>query len=304
MPARPSIAISRPAPEEAESTYACSAASSPSRSSSVGPSGCGGPALGRRAPSGGKRSGRPSQTSWKIASGRSSPGDARLAEVAELHAGLELVLDERRRRPRDEDLAAVPEVADPGGLVHGEADVARRRSRRPRPVCTPTRTRTAPSSGQPCAAIARCAAAAAATAVAALRKTKKKASPWRSISVPLVRAEGLPQQRVVLREQGAVALAAELLQEPRRALDVREEKGDRPGGEVRVCRHVALPTPSEPASVVAARDGTSGRPEPGRVSGNFGGQLGVFPDCGRGAAAATVARQSQHPKTERKATHR
>src|SRR3954469_14770345 len=46
------------------------------------------------------------------------------------------------------------------------------------------RTRTAAPSGQPSAASARCASIAAATPAAAPAKTKKKESPWRSISVP------------------------------------------------------------------------------------------------------------------------
>ena len=88
----------------------------------------------------------------------------------------------------------------------------------------PMRTLTTPSSGHSCVARARWAATAAATAAPALRNTKKNASPWRSISDSAVLAEGVAEQDVVLREDRGVTLAPELLQEPRRPLDVREEK--------------------------------------------------------------------------------
>src|SRR5204863_8977845 len=45
------------------------------------------------------------------------------AEIVEPDILRQVTLDERRRRRGYQDLAAVPGIADPGGLVHGEADV-------------------------------------------------------------------------------------------------------------------------------------------------------------------------------------
>src|SRR5204862_2043017 len=49
---------------------------------------------------------------------------------------------------------------------------------------------------------------------------------------PLVLCKGIAQENVVLGEQLAVALAPELLEELRRALDIGEEKGNRPAREL------------------------------------------------------------------------
>ena len=62
---------------------------------------------------------------------------------------------------------------------------------------------------------------------------------------PAVLGKGVAEQDVVLREDTGVTLAPEPLQEPRRPLDVREEKADRPGWEVAGCSHFALLTPSD-----------------------------------------------------------
>jgi hypothetical protein len=55
---------------------------------------------------------------------------------------------------------------------------------------------------------------------------------------PGVRCEQLPQERSVLDERVCVRLVAEILQQCRRALDVGEEKGHRPSGQL-VC-HVTM----------------------------------------------------------------
>jgi hypothetical protein len=47
-----------------------------------------------------------------------------------------------------------------------------------------------------------------------------------------VGGEGLAQDPPVLGERFGITLRAELVQEPRRALDVREEEGDGSGGEI------------------------------------------------------------------------
>ena len=47
-----------------------------------------------------------------------------------------------------------------------------------------------------------------------------------------VRGERLPQQATVLRQRLGVLAGAELVQQARRAFDVREEKGDGPAGQL------------------------------------------------------------------------
>ena len=151
----------------------------------------------------------------------------------------------------------MPEVADPCGLVHGEADV---------PVAVHGGLAGVHADADADGAVLG-------PAVRGHRPLRRRGSGDRRRRAPedeeegvalpvdlrpVMGAEGLAQQRVVLREQGAVALAAQLLQEPRRALDVREEKGDRPGGEVPSSRHSPF-RPLPACLPFAARDGTSGR---------------------------------------------
>ena len=123
MPARPSIAIEPPDPggrrldvgvEGGELAFALEQgrALRPGRG-------------GARAacPEGREPVGEPLADELEDRLGPVEPGDAGLAELAQPDAAPQLVLDERGRRPRDEDLPAVPEVADAGRLVDGEADV-------------------------------------------------------------------------------------------------------------------------------------------------------------------------------------
>ncbi len=49
---------------------------------------------------------------------------------------------------------------------------------------------------------------------------------------PAMCGVGLAQQPAMRRQRTNVGLAAELLEHARRALDVREKKGDRAGGEL------------------------------------------------------------------------
>ena len=63
-------------------------------------------------------------------------------------------------------------------------------------------------------------------------KAKKKASPCVSTSTPPSRGERLAKHAAMLGERIRVRLRAELVQQPRRALDVREEEGDGAGREI------------------------------------------------------------------------
>ena len=75
--------------------------------------------------------------------------------------------------------------------------------------------------------------AAAATRLDGSANTYRNASPCVSTSTPPWRGERAPQETAVLRQRADVAVLAELLDQPRRALDVGEEQGDGPGREPR-----------------------------------------------------------------------
>ena len=68
--------------------------------------------------------------------------------------------------------------------------------------------------------------AAAASAPGAVGKATKNASPCVSTSTPSCRAKASRRTAPVLASASAYALGAELVQQPRRALDVGEEEGD------------------------------------------------------------------------------
>ena len=143
-----------------------------------------------------------------------------------------LVLEERVRRLREQDLAAVAGAADARRAVDGEAVVLGRRRRRPHPCGSPS----APAARRPRArrgeTSARCAA------------TPPAPRPWhagtrRRTRRPACRSPCRPPPR---RRRGAAGgdrrgprhTAREPAQERRRALDVREEKRD---GSARRLRH-------------------------------------------------------------------
>ena len=81
------------------------------------------------------------------------------------------------------------------------------------------------------AASSSVAAAAAASAPGAVGKAMKKASPCVSTSTPPRARERLAQRCAGARRAPPLALRAERVQQPRRALDVREEERHRPGGQ-------------------------------------------------------------------------
>ena len=115
------------------------------------------------------------------------------------------------------------------------------RARRPA-RCSPRRRPTARPCAGPCARgprappghawsrSARCAATAASAASRARANEKKNASPCVSISVPPLLAEALADDAAVRRHDVAVVVA-ELLQQPRRALDVGEGERDGSAGK-------------------------------------------------------------------------
>ena len=138
---------------------------------------------------------------------------------------------------RQDHLAAVAR----GGHASGEVDVVpdvaligEQRGARVQPHAHPDRTRRERTrEGR-----------AAARAPGAVGKAKKNASPWVSTSTPPSAAQCLADHAAMLGESLRIGLGSELVQQSRRALDVREEEGDRAGGEVgpHVAQIMCLPT--------------------------------------------------------------
>ena len=159
------------------------------------------------------------------------PVEAVLAQVAQSHAAGKVVLHEPGGRAREQDLAPVPGVADPGGLVHREADVpvlAEGRLARVQPhphlddrAVRPLLRHQAPLSGD--RGLER-------GARAAEDREERVALPVDLDPARLLERE--PEHLVVEAEHLPVLLAAELLQELRRALDVAEQEGDGSGRKV------------------------------------------------------------------------
>ena len=91
------------------------------------------------------------------------------------------------------------------------------------PVWSPMRTRTATPSGQGSVAIARCASAAAAIA-----SNREERVTLRALLVPVMCAEGGPQQLAVALSDVSVRPRADVELEPGRPLDVAEQAGHGP----------------------------------------------------------------------------
>ena len=138
------------------------------------------------------------------------------------------------RRRRHEHLAAV------AGRARSARRGARPRRRSPRPVrcgvpvCRPMRTTIGPRASSVCAS------SAAVTAPAAVGNAKKNASPCVSTSMPPWRVKAPRRTRRCCCERVRVRLRSELVQQPRRALDVREQERDRACRKVR--SHCAQPS--------------------------------------------------------------
>ena len=109
------------------------------------------------------------------------------------------------RRPREQDLAAVPEVADPGRLVHRVADVAVAADGRLARVQADPHAH-GPSSGHVVRGQSRAGPRPPPRPPPRRsRKTKKNASPWRSISTPPCAANASRSSSLCCREDLAVA---------------------------------------------------------------------------------------------------
>src|SRR5262249_28048347 len=145
----------------------------------------------------------------------------------------EVVLDERRRRPGDEDLAAVAEVADPRRLVDSEADVALpvdRRLARVQAEPDPHGRLLGPVVGEH-RALGR---GRGEDGGARAPEDEEERIALAVDLDPSVGREGLPENRVVCRKQLAVPVAAELFQEARGASMSEKRKVTVPEGRSRL----------------------------------------------------------------------
>ena len=155
----------------------------------------------------------------------------RLTEVSQLDAVNEIVLDQARRRAREQHLAALADVADARGLVDGEADVAVAACDRLAGVQAHSHLHLVarePRLGGKCG-LRRGGSRDGGTRAA------EDGEEGIALAVDLDsagRPKGLLEQAVVGRQELRVAVAAELLQQPRRAFDVREQESDGAGWEL------------------------------------------------------------------------
>ena len=133
IPARPSIATTRPAPETAAATTACSAATSASRSSSgqletwtsMRRLGIRGWDFSRwRVGERGKLEGQARDLELEEPLGPVEVRECRRPEIEQPELTGQVVPDEVRGRAREQHLPAMTRIADAGGLVNGEAHVA------------------------------------------------------------------------------------------------------------------------------------------------------------------------------------
>ena len=153
-----------------------------------------------------------------------------LAEVAERHLAREVVLHEPCCRRGQEDLATVAGVADPRGLVDGEADVSVFAERRLARVDAHAHADDRPPG--PLLASERLLAGDRALDGRARAAEDREEGVALPVDLGAARVlEGLPEELVVDREDATVVGTPEVLQELGRALDVGEEERDRAGGK-------------------------------------------------------------------------
>ena len=158
-------------------------------------------------------------------------GNLRRAEVAKRELARQVVLHEPRRRVREQDLAAVADVADPGRLVDREPHVpvlSDDRLARVQAHPNPHRVVVGPLLGseRPLRGRGR---------RGRRRGAREDGEERVALAVdldPSALLECLAEQAVVRAQDGAVAVTAEGLEQPRRALDVREQEGDGAGGKL------------------------------------------------------------------------
>ena len=239
IPERPSIATTRPAPETAAATTACSAATSASRSSSgqletwtsTRRLGIRGWDFSRwRAESGGNFEGEARNLELEEPLGPVEVRECRRPEVEQPELTGQVVPHEVRGRAREQHLPAMTRIADARRLVNGEAHVAVRADaglagvqshadahlHLLRPLMLGERDLRGGTG------LDRCAGAA--------EDDEERVALGVDLDAAAL-GEGRPQELVMGREHVAVAVAAKLLEQAGRALDVREQEGHGPRGQ-------------------------------------------------------------------------
>ena len=194
--------------------------------------------------------------------------EVRIAELARARALGQVALEQGVRRVREEHLAAVAGVADPGRPVHVEADVAILGDHG-LPGVDPHANADVRRLGP-----VVCRDAALGVGRRGDRLARPPEHPERRIALrvhllAVVAAEGGPEDLLMVRHHARVPVA-ELVDEPGRPFDVGEEEGDGAGGEL-PCHWGEQRTRSGPA---LQADGagprgwfrTTPRPEPARAS--------------------------------------
>ena len=157
-------------------------------------------------------------------------------EVAEAHALRQLALDKLARRAREEDLAPVGGGADARGLMHPEPVVSLLGHHRLSGMETHAHQHLNPLRPfvrrERALALDDCG-----DRVLRPRKGHEEGIALRVDLAAVMRLEGRAQKPAVLREHVPVRFA-ELFDQPRRALDIREQKSDRAGREARHAHRV------------------------------------------------------------------
>jgi hypothetical protein len=158
----------------------------------------------------------------------------RLVEVLQpvLSQIADLAVELLARRLREQHLASVTAGGDPGGEMNVETDVALLCD------CGRTRVQAHPDANRP-AAERRLGVRSRGDGLACVFEDDEERVALRADLDPAVCRERLAQQPPVLRERARV-LVPELVQQPRRALDVREQQRDRSARELAHGRISAL----------------------------------------------------------------
>src|SRR3954447_16860979 len=154
----------------------------------------------------------------------------RRPELAQAHVGGQLAPDQIGRRARQEDLAAMPRVADARGLVHREPDVAVAPEAR-----LPRVNAHADAHGHSIRPLVR-RERALSRGYGSDRGARTAEDDEEGIALrpdldSAQLGEGSAQEPVVHGENVPVPVAAECLQQARRPLDVREQERDRARGQ-------------------------------------------------------------------------
>ena len=187
---------------------------------------------------GGNLEGRPSTTSWYTRSGRSMSLSCLLAQVLQRDPGGKVVVDELCGRVRQQHLAAVRGCGDAGAAVQADPVVplvSDQRLAGVEPHPDPALDTVRPLLGGE-------RALGADRRLDGVLGAGEREEERVALVVHLAPALGLdggPQDPAMGREKLAVPVP-ELLQEPRRALDVGEEHRHRPSGQRTTSAHRAI----------------------------------------------------------------